>query len=240
MAAIKLIAPISHALDRTSHLRILPRHITDVYCLPSPILNHCKSGEVVVHLSGKAFSSVAFVESHEMLINKDIKAAIRRIESDYIQHICAYLTIHAKVIKTLKSQTNLNRARTVNPNIMHVPKQHVNFEPNVKAIDSIVNDVNLLPSTITVNRGLCNVFTNQVATLQVRDEMINFVSIGEREMDAFVNSRILNIFSLDFPVSRKQLETFQPPSKKQNKSKSCTAEEDHKTFLKMSKEKNRE
>ena len=77
MAAIKLIAPVSHALDRTSCLRILPRHIADIYCLPAPILNHFKSGEFVVNLSGKAFSSVASDESNEMLINKDIKAAIR-------------------------------------------------------------------------------------------------------------------------------------------------------------------
>ena len=34
VAAIKLIAPISHALDRTSYLRILPRHIADIRCLP--------------------------------------------------------------------------------------------------------------------------------------------------------------------------------------------------------------
>ena len=88
VAAIKLIAPISHALDRTSYLTILSRHIATVYCTPAPILIHFKSGGFVVNLSGKAFSSVAFDESHEMLINKDIKAAIRRIEPDYIQRIC--------------------------------------------------------------------------------------------------------------------------------------------------------
>ena len=59
--------------------------------------------------------------------------------------------------------------------------------------------------------------------LQVGDDMLSFVSIGEREMDAFVNSRILNITSTEaLPVSRKQLKTFQPP-KMQNNSKSCTA-----------------
>ena len=60
VAAIKLIAPISHALDRTSYLRILPRHIVDLYCLPAPIFKHFKSGAFVVNLSEKAFSSVAF------------------------------------------------------------------------------------------------------------------------------------------------------------------------------------
>ena len=144
VAEIKLIAPISHALDRTSYLRILPRHIADIYCLPAPILNHFKSGGFVVNLSGKAFSSVAFDESHEMLINKDIKAAIRRIEPDYIQRICPYLPIRAKVIKTIKSQMNLSRACAVNPNIMNLSKQDVNFESNVRAIYNIVKNVNLL------------------------------------------------------------------------------------------------
>ena len=44
---------------------------------------------------------------------------------------------------------NLNRACTVNPNILHVSKQDVNFESNVRAIYSIMKDANLLPSTIT-------------------------------------------------------------------------------------------
>ena len=91
---------------------------------------------------------------------------------------------------------NLSRACAVNPNMMNLSKQDVNFESNVRAIYNIVKDVNLLPSTITVNRGLCNVFTNQVATLQVREDMLSFVSIVEREMDAFVNSRILNTLPL--------------------------------------------
>ena len=106
------------------------------------------------------------------------------------------------------------------------------FESESMEIDigNIVKDVNLLPSTITANRGLCNVFTNQVATLHIREDMLSFVSIGEGKMDAFVNSRILNIPSTEAPVSRKQLKTFQPPFKKQNKSKSHTAEKDHKLW----------
>ena len=105
---------------------------------------------------------------------------------------------------------NLSRTSAVNPNIMHLSQQDVNFESNVRAIYNIVKD--------------------QVATLQVREDMLSFVSIGEREMDAFVNSRILNIPSTEAPVSRKQLRTFRNPSKKQNKSKSHTAEKDHKTL----------
>ena len=55
VAAIKLIAPISHALDRTSYLRILPRHIADIHCLPQSTLHHFQMGGFVVNLTGKPF-----------------------------------------------------------------------------------------------------------------------------------------------------------------------------------------
>ena len=99
IAAIKLIAPISHALDRTSYLRILPRHIADIHCLPQSILHHFQLEGFIVKLTGKPFSSVAFDESHEMLINIDIRAAISRVEPDYIQRISPCLPIKAKIIK---------------------------------------------------------------------------------------------------------------------------------------------
>ena len=72
VAAIKLIVPISHAFDHTSYLRILPRHIADIHCLPQSILHHFQMEGSIVNLTGKPFSSVAFGESHEMLIKKDI------------------------------------------------------------------------------------------------------------------------------------------------------------------------
>ena len=109
VAVIKLVAPTSHSLDRTSYLRILPRHIADIHCLPKSILHHFQMGGFVVNLTGKPFLSVAFDESHEILINKNIKAAISRVEPDYIQRICPYLPIRAKIIKKLMSQMNLDK-----------------------------------------------------------------------------------------------------------------------------------
>ena len=133
VAAVKLIARISHALDRTSYLRSLPRHIADIQYLPPSIINHFKSGGFVVNLSGKPFSAVAFDESHEMLINKDIKAAIRRVESEYTQRICPYLPTRARILKTLKSQMNLNRD-VLNQSLMQISKKDQDFEQNIRKI----------------------------------------------------------------------------------------------------------
>ena len=156
VTAIKLIAPISHALDRTSYLRILPRHIADIHCLPESILHHLQMGDFVVNLTGKPFSSVAFDESHEMLINNDMKTAISRVEPDYIQRICPYLPIRAKIIKKLKSQMNLDKTPKVNGSLKCISAKDTDFEKNVREIHDIALTAQLLPALITENRGLCN------------------------------------------------------------------------------------
>ena len=63
--------------------------------------------------------------------------------------------------------------------------------------------------------------------------MFSLVKIGNREMDAFVNSRILNILSNEPPVQREnKLKTFEPQTKKPKKSKLHVAEKHHKPLVK--------
>ena len=62
--------------------------------------------------------------------------------------------------------------------------------------------------------------------------MFGLVTIGNREMDAFINSRILNVPSTEPPVQRKKLKTFEPQTKKPKKSKLHVAEKHHKTLVK--------
>ena len=96
-----------------------------------------------------------------MLINKDIKAAIRKVEPDYIQHICPYLPIRAKIIKKLKSEMNLDKTPKVNDSLICISAKDTDFEKNVREINNdIALTAHLLPAPITENRGLCNVFTN--------------------------------------------------------------------------------
>ena len=189
-------------------------------------------GGFVVNLTGKPFSSVAFDESHEMLINKDIKAAISRVEPDYIQRIFPYLPIRAKIIKKLKSQMNLDKTPKVNDSLTCISGKDTDFEKNATEIHDIALTAQLLPALITENRGLCNVFTNQPTTLQVKEDMFGLVTIGNREMDAFVNSRILNVPSTEPSVQHKKLKTFEPQTKKPKQCKPHVAEKHHKTLVK--------
>ena len=81
-------------------------------------------------------------------INKDIKAAISRVEPDYIQHICPYLPIRAKIIKKLKSQMNLDKTPKVNDSLTCISAKDTNFEKNIREIHDIALTAQLLPATM--------------------------------------------------------------------------------------------
>ena len=110
---------------------------------------------------------------------------------------------------------NLDKTPKVNDSLTCISTKDTDFEKNVREIHDIALTAQLLPAPITGNRGLCNVFTNQPATMQVKEDMFGLVKIGNREMDAFVNSRILNVPSTEPPVQWKKLKTFEPKQRNQ-------------------------
>ena len=55
-------------------------------------------------IKGNTWSSVAFDESHEIFINKDVKAAISMFSDDYISKIVQYLPYRAKSLEHFRSQ----------------------------------------------------------------------------------------------------------------------------------------
>ena len=98
---------------------------------------------------------------------------------------------------------NLDKTPKVNDSLTCISAKDTDSEKNVREILDIALTAQLLPAPITENRCLCNVFTNQPATLQVKEDMFGLMTIGNREMDAFVNSRILNVPSTEPPVQHK-------------------------------------
>ena len=109
---------------------------------------------------------------------------------------------------------NLNQD-VLNQSLMQISEKDQDFEQNIRKMFCIAQEAKLFPGTIDENRGLFNVFTNQVASPQVKEDMLGFVSICEREMDAYVKSRSLNIPSTEAPVSRKQLKPSSLQPKKE-------------------------
>jgi hypothetical protein len=73
MFALKIMAPLFTAFDQSYYSKIIPHHLAEYQLFPDHIK---KNLAFTVSVSGKGGYSVALDEAHEMLINRDMKAAI--------------------------------------------------------------------------------------------------------------------------------------------------------------------
>ena len=87
------------------------------------------------------------------------------------------------------------------------------MEYNVKKLINALKHYDLLPSKVSKNRGLFNVFTKTSADLQQNFDMLNFRAPGETEMNAFIKARVIGTPSTDAPVRRKNLKVFKGAKK---------------------------
>lgn len=52
IGALKKMAPLFHAFDRPTYLRLVPRHLLDVLQMPKTMLDHLQNGGFVANLKG--------------------------------------------------------------------------------------------------------------------------------------------------------------------------------------------
>ena len=174
------------------------------------------------------WSSVALDESHEMCVNKDVKAAISKVTEDFIARITPYLPYRAKTLKNFRSELGFLSLEKSNSFLDHSDKL---TEENIRMFVFAIKNSGLLKCG-TSNRGLVNVnvFTGQVADNQQHHDMLNFSTAGEKELTAFIKPRILNMPSTNAPVRKKQLKMFSSASRRKS-NVSNKADKDRKTLL---------
>ena len=73
MAAIKSMAAVFSAFDRPIYQHLIPQHLADLLCFPTPVTEHLQRGAFTVHLTEGNGHAVGLDEAHEMKINKDAK-----------------------------------------------------------------------------------------------------------------------------------------------------------------------
>ena len=91
MLALKMMAPLFAAYDRTTYQQLIPHHLADIQTFPDSVMHSLQARAFAVCIVGGKGHAVALDEAHEMCINKDMKYAVVRPSKAYLQkHLCSY------------------------------------------------------------------------------------------------------------------------------------------------------
>ena len=216
MAALKQMAANFTAFDHPIYQKLITNHIQDVLHMPHELLEYLKTGGFTVSISGHTFHSVGLDESHEMLINKQVKQAVVRPTKDYINRIVRYIPLRIKYLDCLKKELfkdKRSQAAEKKPIMFATDPTRVKTEANIQAQLNKLEEVKLLPLEIIDNRGLVNPFRGLLANDAQRHDLLNFRQIGTEIFETRIKAYVLKIPRVKVPQRRKRLQTFGTKSK---------------------------
>lgn len=209
LASLKSMAADFTAFDHPTYQKLISQHIVDVYTMPKLLLNYFEKGGFAVSISGRTLHSVGLDESHEMLVNKDIKEVTVHPSKDFLNRMAKYIPVRVLNVANAKSQylgdekSNATYTRILTPD--HIA---LKSNANTTAMIQKIKDGNLLPSIVSGNRGLVNPYRNLTATDSQRHDLLNFRSIGLHHFEMRVKAHILKTPSAQVPLHKKKLLTF--------------------------------
>ena len=94
VSALKMMAPLFAACDRTTYQQLVPHHLADIQTFPDFVINSFKEGGFAACITGGKECAVAFDEAHEMRINKDMKSAVVHIKSISTKNVLISSILH--------------------------------------------------------------------------------------------------------------------------------------------------
>ena len=208
VAALKKMAPLFHAFDRPMYLRLIPIHLHDLLNMPDVLLTHLKEGGFAVSITGSPGESLGADESHESLINRDVKMALHVADPQLMDRLALYLPYRAMGQKNLRNQLFPSPTPSQNQR-----------DPRREAIINLYIDT-LQDTAVTVKEprtvNLHTLVDLQPADEVQRSDMNQFYEVGARDLEAFISTRILHTPSVQAPRRKRALRTFLPkqPRKK--------------------------
>ena len=114
-SCLKKMTQIFHVTESKFYRKLLPLHLRDLHTFPPAVLENLKNGGWVANIKGNNTANIALDESHETMINKDMKEVIsgtslKRINEN--MHYIAYrANVHTNVIDQVvpKSDTYVHK-----------------------------------------------------------------------------------------------------------------------------------
>ena len=211
MGSMKNMAPVFTAFDHPIYQKLISNHISDLVCMPQPVLLMFEQGAFVVSIGGREWHSVAIDEAHEMLINKQCKMSITKPSPDYINRVAKYITYRTKALHRFMQQLSppeMKKSKVTKAwEVYFSSKSEKIHQKNVSAQIQAINNSSLLEVT-QHNRGLINPFTDKTASTQQSHDLLDFRHIGQQEFLLRISYFILKVPSVKAPNRRKALQTF--------------------------------
>ena len=211
--ALKMMAPLFAAYDRTTYQQLIPHHLADIQTFPDSVIQSLQAGAFAVCIVGGKGHAVALDEAHEMCINKDMKYAVVRPSKAYLQKTSLFLRFRIMAYKNILSQlfpaTICKRTNDVG--IYSDKPELKKAEENIHAIINNIEEMELFPACRSSNRGLVNVFSGQKATPEQAHDLLNFRRIGSEHLEQYIRVRILQQPSTNAPRRKHRLLTMACP-----------------------------
>ncbi|KAJ8048225.1 hypothetical protein HOLleu_00456 [Holothuria leucospilota] len=216
IGALKKMAPLFHAFDRPTYLRLIPRHLLDVLQMPNTMLDHLQNGGFVASLKGIPGRSVAADECHEMKINKEVKMAMAKPVPDMMDRVALLLPYRATAIERLKNQVSSGEVKGTE---MSNASELVNVEGKVKIYMAKLDETLLSSYRPKLDVSPLYTFSGQFADAAQREDkdMMHFYEVGEQSLKSYISTRLLNVPRVDVPHRQRRLKTFIPKRKRQTK-----------------------
>ena len=209
IAAIKLMAPIFSAFDRPTYRKLIPQHLADCLLLPSEVQEHFSCGGFTVSIKGRPWHSIGLDEAHEMLVNRDCKAALVHPNKEFISRMALYFPYRAKAIKNFKNQSKPHDY----DDSFHTTKNTKKSGENIQAMKELLSESDTLPKQLSGLKVLRNGFTDTNATSAQQLDLLNFRTIGQTDFDSYVEHVYLRTGNPKASVKLHRLKTFTTSSK---------------------------
>lgn len=222
IAALKMMAPLFHAFDRSTYMRLVPRHLGEVLGMDRSLLSHLAAGGFVASISGTPNRSVGHDENHEMMINKEIKMSTRKPVPSIMDRLALYLPERAKAVQNLFAEVC---PRSDGKSPMNIAELK-NMERKCRKFMDVAKETEIGMSSPPLRKEL-RTFSNVDADAVQRLDMLRFYEVGMTAFKSHVATRLLHqAVVVDAPHRKKQLKTFLP--KKKRASKTSMAEKNKK------------
>ena len=185
-------------------MELIPHHLSEVNSYSIEILECFERGGFSVSITGTAWANVALDEAHEMLINKDLKSAVIRPTTEYLQKTSTFFNYRMKCYKNFIRQIFGEKDLPV---IIMVNAQDIKDNENIDKMWQFLQKFDMFTDN---EKELKNIFTNHIANPQQRHDILAFYDIGSKFYTEYVTQRVFSLPSSNAPVRKQRLLTLAP------------------------------